>query len=209
MLLRARRWALQELEPSHPGRSEHSPARQKSIFHFLLFLLGKGPLRPPLPAWSLAQSGSSLCSVGRAGHSSKAARAGLSVPPRPRLPSVPEVGAPAGFDTLGEERFLAALLSGALRQGSFPAPAASPSLPSPELGLAEAASEGAGARRHAPAGPRPDRCRRRLCSHGRAPRLRPEDQQVNLGRGTRRGSRRESRGALPARPRRRVGVATR
>lgn len=47
-----------------------------------------------------------------------------------------------------------------------------------------------------PARPRPDR-RRRLSSHGRAPRLRPEDQQVNLGRVARRRSQRKSQRVLP------------
>nr|XP_036880222.1 uncharacterized protein LOC108403130 [Manis javanica] len=81
-------------------------------------------------------------------------RLGASTPHSP--PALPpaaarsQAGAPAGTDALGEERFLAACLSGALRQGSFPARAASLSLPGPELGLAEAAREGARARSHAP-----------------------------------------------------------
>lgn len=74
-----------------------------------------------------------------------------------------------------EERFLAARLSGVLRQGWFPAPAASPSLPSPELGLAEAAREGASAEARARRAP-PARAPRPR-GHGGAPRLRPEDQQ--------------------------------
>lgn len=206
-----------QTEPSWEAEHCHSPQSPSSIS----FPSFSGKARPPalgillscfarllVPLWLLSASYRSC---------GPSAKAGVSFPPSPILPlgSRPpqrrwEAWVPAGIDALGEERFLAARLSGALRQGSFPAPAASPSLPSSGLGLAEAAREGARARRLAPAGPRPDRCRRRLLSsHGRAPRLCPEDQQVISGVGRAAVARGRGRESSRAGPRRRVGVATR
>lgn len=208
MLSAARDGRCRNTDPAIPGgRALSAPA--KPIFHFLPFFFGSAGLPPRsrlshFPAslaslWLLSVSSQSCGPRG-----SQATKAGGSVPPRPILPlrSLPsqlrsEARVPVGIDALGEERFLAARLSGALRPGSFPAPAASPSLPGPERGLAEAAREGAQARGHAPARPRPDRRRRRLSSHGRAPRLRPEDQQVNLELGAHRLCRGKSRRVLP------------
>ena len=168
MLSTARRWALQEHGPSHPGRQSTAPSA-KPNFHFLPFLFGRARLPPrarlsyfPEPR-RVAGFSTFIWSCGPRG--SRAVTAGGWVPPRPILPlgsRGPELRSearvPAGIDAQGEERFLAARLSGALRLGSFPAPAASPSLPGPEPGLEEAAREGARARRHAPArlsAPRP------------------------------------------------------
>ena len=181
---------LQERGPSHPGL-QSTAALAKPIFHFLPFLFGRARLPPPRArlSYSLASPGRwplSSFSLRPLGHAGPAA-AGRPEPAARSLHApvflfasvarscVPKAGFPRGLTRWGEERFLAARLSGALRPGSFPAPAASPSLPGPEQGLAEAAREGARVRRHAPARPRPDR-RSRLSSHGRTPRLCPEDQ---------------------------------
>lgn len=199
-------------EPSRAA--EHNTPSAKSSFHFLPFLFEKEPPRPappaptPLGRWS--QSSFSLRPRWARGPQQGGGQVRGRHPPPPTPHSSPWFPpAAAAFGSRhsrggglkrGEKRFLIALLSGALRQGSFPAPAASPSLPSPELGLAEAAREGARAGRHAPAGPRPDRrcrCRRLLSSHGGAPRLRSEDQQVKLGRGAPLCSRSRSRRVPP------------
>lgn len=144
MLLIGRRWALLE-SPSRPGPRSTSPQRSPASISFPSFS-GAASLPPP---GRRPQSGFSVPQVVRPPQ--RGGRCRVSAPHAPSSPQVPEAGAPGGIAALGEERFLGAPLSGALRQGSFPAPAASPSLPSPEPGLAEAASEGARARRHAPA----------------------------------------------------------
>lgn len=164
MLSTAGRWALQEHGPSHPGRQSTAPSA-KPNFHFLPFLFGRARLPPrarlsyfpePRQVAGLSLRPSDHVAPAAAVQSRPAAGS-LHAPFFLLAPAgrscVLKTRLPPGLTRWGEERFLAARLSGALRLGSFPAPAASPSLPGPERGLEEAAREGARARRHAPACP--------------------------------------------------------
>ncbi|XP_026914807.1 dedicator of cytokinesis protein 7 isoform X6 [Acinonyx jubatus] len=125
----------EEQEPSHPGRQSTAPLGKTHLpFPLLPFRENQAPPTRSVIFFScLTKSLASLwllCVFSRScgPRSSEAAGTGVSLPPRPILPSGSnrpqlrsEARAPAGIDALGEEQFLAARLSGALRQGSFPA----------------------------------------------------------------------------------------
>lgn len=187
-----------------PGAAEHSPAQPSpSSISFPAFL-GRAPSLPsPPPARSLAPFwllSRSWRSCGPQQRGGQGWRLGPRSPQAPFFLWVPSPALPreltrlcwgggrrggSGFSLRRSQEHYGRARS---RLGRQPQP------PESGAGTGGGRERGSASWEARARSPRPDRRR----SHGRAPRLRPEDQQVNLGRGTRRRCRGEERGSPPA-----------